>query len=339
VKKYYSIAGMTVAMYDSASNKMKYLLTDQLGSVVAITDNNGSKLSQQRYLPFGQVRTDIDPITQTDFGFTGQRSMSMGLMDYHARMYDALLMKFVQPDTEIPTSQGAQGLNRYSYVNNNPILNTDPTGHVIQGRCNYRKNPRCDVPTTSDKGVHEAESLKEMLELAFTGYDAIILTGDALEKIKSDPAFIKFRAELLKFVYSNKDLWKKPLDLEFADRVAFGGSRDPGSMFLQLLEPSDKKYAETWAAAKNELTWMLRTATIDAVIQVDTKGNATISYNLIDQFDLKPNDNRTMAYNVITGITGTIWHDILGVSAPNVYANWSESLSLTVDINAPVVLP
>ena len=35
VKKYYSIAGMTVAMSDNGG--MKYLLTDQPGSVVAIT--------------------------------------------------------------------------------------------------------------------------------------------------------------------------------------------------------------------------------------------------------------------------------------------------------------
>jgi hypothetical protein len=35
VTKYYSIAGMTVAMY--SDNGMKYLLTDQLGSVVAVT--------------------------------------------------------------------------------------------------------------------------------------------------------------------------------------------------------------------------------------------------------------------------------------------------------------
>ena len=35
VTKYYSIAGMTVAMY--SDNSMKYLLTDQLGSVVAVT--------------------------------------------------------------------------------------------------------------------------------------------------------------------------------------------------------------------------------------------------------------------------------------------------------------
>ncbi len=36
VRKYYAVAGMTVAMSDSTG--LKYLLTDHLGSVVAITD-------------------------------------------------------------------------------------------------------------------------------------------------------------------------------------------------------------------------------------------------------------------------------------------------------------
>ena len=59
VKKYYSIAGMTIAMNDGTG--LKYLLTDQFGSVVAMTDSTGTLISQQRYLPFGQVRTD-DPV-------------------------------------------------------------------------------------------------------------------------------------------------------------------------------------------------------------------------------------------------------------------------------------
>ena len=38
--KYYSFAGMSIAMKDSSG--LKYLLTDQLGSVVAVTDSSGN---------------------------------------------------------------------------------------------------------------------------------------------------------------------------------------------------------------------------------------------------------------------------------------------------------
>jgi hypothetical protein len=42
----------------------------------------------------------------------------------------------VSADTDVPASQGVQGLNRYSYVNNNPLRYTDPTGHAAIGDTN-----------------------------------------------------------------------------------------------------------------------------------------------------------------------------------------------------------
>jgi hypothetical protein len=50
-----------------------------------------------------------------------------GLHFYNARWYDSLLGRFAQADTIIPS--GVQGLDRYAYVNNNPLAYTDPSGH------------------------------------------------------------------------------------------------------------------------------------------------------------------------------------------------------------------
>src|SRR5690606_570339 len=79
--KYYSFGGPTI-MNDGSG--LKYLLTEHLGSVVAVTDASGALVSQQRYLPFGGVRTNIasGPIVQTDYGYTGQRNLDhdLGLM-------------------------------------------------------------------------------------------------------------------------------------------------------------------------------------------------------------------------------------------------------------------
>ena len=54
---------------------LNYFLTDHLSGVVAVANASGTLVSQQRYMPFGQVRTDVGTITQTDFGYTGQRNL------------------------------------------------------------------------------------------------------------------------------------------------------------------------------------------------------------------------------------------------------------------------
>jgi RHS repeat-associated protein len=132
VRKYYAMAGMTVAVNDG--NGMKYLLTDHLGSVVAVTNESGGLLSEQRYMPFGEVRAEVGNITQTDLGYTGQRALpDLGLMDYHARMYDAVIGRFVQADSIIPNVADPQSWNRFAYVYNSPIDLTDPIGNF--GKC------------------------------------------------------------------------------------------------------------------------------------------------------------------------------------------------------------
>jgi len=105
VKKYYSIAGMTVAMHDPSAGSgqagLQYLLTDHLGSTVAVTNNSGTFTSQQRYLPFGGERAiPNSPILGTDFTYTGQRKLDDGMggiMDYKARFYSPYLNRCLPP--------------------------------------------------------------------------------------------------------------------------------------------------------------------------------------------------------------------------------------------------
>jgi RHS repeat-associated protein len=52
-----------------------------------------------------------------------------GLYYYNARYYDPELGRFIQPDTMVPDAGDPQTLNRYSYVNNNPLKYADPSGH------------------------------------------------------------------------------------------------------------------------------------------------------------------------------------------------------------------
>ncbi|MGH9897061.1 MAG: RHS repeat-associated core domain-containing protein, partial [bacterium] len=49
------------------------------------------------------------------------------------RYYDPEIGRFISADTIVPDPNNPQSLNRYSYVNNNPISNIDPSGHSGQG--------------------------------------------------------------------------------------------------------------------------------------------------------------------------------------------------------------
>ena len=69
----------------------------------------------------GKVSADV-----TD-KFTGQEQDANGLYYYGSRYYDPDLGRFTQPDSITP-SLTSQGLNPYSYVNNNPVNFTDPAG-------------------------------------------------------------------------------------------------------------------------------------------------------------------------------------------------------------------
>lgn len=109
-----------------------YGLGDHLGSNSVVTGAGGSLVSQLRYDPWGEVR-DTYGTTPTDKTYTGQRSYmgetgpGFGLMYYNARWYDPSIGRFAQADTIVPP--GIQGLDRYAYVNNNPLNYNDPSGH------------------------------------------------------------------------------------------------------------------------------------------------------------------------------------------------------------------
>ena len=77
------------------------------------------------------VATAPNTTLQTDLAFTGHRSIKElpGLIDMGARMYDSDIGRFLSADTIIQDPYDTQAYNRYSYVRNNPLKYTDPTGN------------------------------------------------------------------------------------------------------------------------------------------------------------------------------------------------------------------
>ena len=138
----------------------EYAHRDHLGSVESVTDQHGNRLMQLAFEPFGQRKdsdwtknidtTDMnnilttnvqlqlysgaDPIPNTHRirvarGFTGHEHLdSNGFIHMNGRMYDPVLGRFLSPDPIVQAPTNSQSWNRYTYVFNNPMAFTDPSG-------------------------------------------------------------------------------------------------------------------------------------------------------------------------------------------------------------------
>jgi RHS repeat-associated protein len=64
--------------------------------------------------------------------FTGHEAIpNVGLVNMNGRIYDPVIGRFLSADPTVQSVGNLQSYNRYSYVQNNPLTYTDPTGYWI----------------------------------------------------------------------------------------------------------------------------------------------------------------------------------------------------------------
>jgi RHS repeat-associated protein len=129
------VAQYTVTVSGSTVTKAThYLHYDHLGSVQTITDSTGKIVTVYRYDPFGKQQLVTGSNTITHHGFTGHEMHNgAGFIHMNGRTYDPSNGRFMQSDPNIDGVTNLQGFNRYSYVSNNPLSFTDPSGYFLSG--------------------------------------------------------------------------------------------------------------------------------------------------------------------------------------------------------------
>ncbi|MBU3940371.1 MAG: RHS repeat-associated core domain-containing protein [Nanoarchaeota archaeon] len=114
-KTYYYGTGLVAKEED---NELSYYHKDNLGSMRVVTNETGSKLEENTFLPYGE---NLEQSEET-FGFTGKERDTSGLTYFGARYYDSSLGVFVTVDPI------GDGINWYQYAASNPINRIDPLG-------------------------------------------------------------------------------------------------------------------------------------------------------------------------------------------------------------------
>jgi len=137
-------AGTGSAIYtrrSDATNSTYYASSDHLGSGDLIMDSAANVLARESFTPFGARRgsawtglpTAADNTTfaqTTRRGFTGHEMLdAVSLVHMNGRVYDPQLGRFLSADPIVQTINVSQAINPFSYVMNNPLTLTDPSGY------------------------------------------------------------------------------------------------------------------------------------------------------------------------------------------------------------------
>jgi len=113
---------------DRPSGMAHLYFSNHLGSASVITDINGNIENQTDYCPYGGIcyTSGSDP---NRYKFTGKERDAESGLDYFGARYNSSNMgRFMSPDPLGGDLTNPQSLNKYAYVLNNPLTNTDPTG-------------------------------------------------------------------------------------------------------------------------------------------------------------------------------------------------------------------
>ena len=102
------------------------VITNHIGSIVALLNNAGQVAQLKSYDPFGKVNSsqNLNSFGGQSYGFTGLEHDESGLVYARNRYYSPALGRFISED---PIGFGG-GANFYAYCGNDPINFTDPLG-------------------------------------------------------------------------------------------------------------------------------------------------------------------------------------------------------------------
>jgi RHS repeat-associated protein len=107
----------------------RIVVTNHLGSGVLYLKDDGYRFASMEYDPFGGIDQKFGSGSAYEVRFAGhRRERATGFYYMKARWYDPEAGRFASVDPVVGNKNDPQSHNAYSYVGNNPVNFTDPTG-------------------------------------------------------------------------------------------------------------------------------------------------------------------------------------------------------------------
>ena len=160
--RYIRGAGLIARQENSGSatpGALEYYMKNAHGDVVQLTDQSGEILKSYSYDAFG-VEQNIDPEDTNVFRYCGEYfDKESGTIYLRVRYYSPRLGRFSQEDS------ARDGINWYTYCNNNPVTRIDPSG--LDSYVYYDPN---DIKDEGNKSPFVTQKKAEQLAIDMNKY-------------------------------------------------------------------------------------------------------------------------------------------------------------------------
>ena len=128
----YYIYGRGLVSRIASNGTALYYHYDVRGSTIALTDAAGNPTDQYAYDPFGKIANSLGT-SANPFKYVGKYGVmdeGNGLAYVRARYFSPDLGRFITKDPLTGTDGDSQGLHRYVYALNNPVMLVDVSGYT-----------------------------------------------------------------------------------------------------------------------------------------------------------------------------------------------------------------